>query len=61
MIDPEASFLLNSLTDEQGFEFPWQMTRCERFALQGLLRRWRLVLAVEIGTYHSGSLHAFIR
>lgn len=34
----------------------WQMTNCERFAMQDLLRRIQPDLSIEIGTYRGGSL-----
>lgn len=46
----------DALTLEPGFRLHWQMTNCERFALQDLLRRAKPKLAVEIGTYRGGSL-----
>lgn len=46
----------NGLTLEPTFTLHWQMTNCERFALQDLLRRIKPEVAVEIGTYRGGSL-----
>ncbi len=46
----------NGLTLEPNFTLHWQMTNCERFALQDLLRRIKPEVAVEIGTYQGGSL-----
>jgi cephalosporin hydroxylase len=37
------------------------MTTCERFALQGLLRRLRPSLSLEVGTYLGGSLRVLSR
>src|ERR1039458_8962208 len=61
MTDREAALRLSSLTDEAGFDLHWQMTSCEQFALQGLLRRLSPVLSVEIGTYRGGSLQVLSR
>lgn len=47
---------VDALTTPEGFKLHWQMTSCERFALQSLLRDLRPVLALEIGTYRGGSL-----
>lgn len=55
------SSLLHSLTNEEGFDLHWQMTSCERFALQNLLSRLRPSLSLEIGTYLGGSLQALSR
>jgi hypothetical protein len=44
------------LTTDPRFDLHWQMTNCERFALQGLLQRLSPELAIEIGTYQGGSL-----
>ena len=44
------------LTDAASFDLHWQMTNCERFALQGLLQRLNPELSIEIGTYRGGSL-----
>jgi hypothetical protein len=46
----------NGLTLEPSFTLHWQMTNCERFSLQDLLRRIKPEVAVEIGTYRGGSL-----
>jgi len=46
----------DQLTLEPGFALHWQMTNCERFALQDLLRRTKPEVAVEIGAYRGGSL-----
>ncbi|MFN9325357.1 MAG: class I SAM-dependent methyltransferase [Flavobacteriales bacterium] len=46
----------DQLTLEPGFALHWQMTNCERFALQDILRRTRPEVAIEIGTYRGGSL-----
>jgi hypothetical protein len=35
---------------------PWQMTRCERFALAATLQKLQPRLSLEIGTYRGGSL-----
>lgn len=43
------------------FDLHCQMTTCERFALQGLLRRLRPSLSLEIGTYLGGSLQVLSR
>ncbi|MDZ8055077.1 MAG: class I SAM-dependent methyltransferase [Aulosira sp. ZfuVER01] len=45
-----------NLTQDPEFKLHWQMTNCERFALQNLLRRLQPKLSVEIGTYRGGSL-----
>jgi predicted O-methyltransferase YrrM len=58
---PESTWSLKSITDEEGFDLHWQMTSCERFALQSLLRRIRPELAIEIGTYLGGSLQVLSR
>lgn len=46
---------------EPEFDLHWQMTNCEQFALQGLLRRLRPVLSLEVGTYKGGSLQVLSR
>jgi hypothetical protein len=61
MVDPDPVFAIRSLTDDQEFNLHWQMTNCERFALQGLLWRLRPTLSVEIGTYQGGSLQVLSR
>jgi hypothetical protein len=38
------------------FPLEWQMTRCEKFAFQGLVEMIRPETAIEIGTYKGGSL-----
>lgn len=48
--------LVQELTTEPIFSLHWQMTNCERFTLQDLLRRIKPDLAIEIGTYQGGSL-----
>ncbi|MEO8614353.1 MAG: class I SAM-dependent methyltransferase [Luteolibacter sp.] len=57
----EHTWSLQSLTDEEGFDLHWQMTSCERLALQSLLRSLRPALALEIGTYRGGSLQVLSR
>lgn len=52
---------LHDLTDLPGLDLEWQMTRCERFALIGLLERIRPALSLEIGTYRGGSLQVLSR
>jgi hypothetical protein len=61
MTTQDVLFPLDFLTNEDGFDLHWQMTVCERFALQDLLRRLRPVLAVEVGTYRGGSLQVLSR
>ncbi len=46
----------NELTLDSEFALHWQMTNCERFAIQDLLRRTKPKVALEIGTYKGGSL-----
>ncbi|HOY28435.1 MAG TPA: class I SAM-dependent methyltransferase [Flavobacteriales bacterium] len=46
----------DSLTIDPAFTLHWQMTNCERYALQDLLRRIRPSVSLEIGTYKGGSL-----
>jgi hypothetical protein len=46
---------------EPEFELHWQMTICEQFALQDLLRRLRPTLSIEVGTYQGGSLQVLSR
>lgn len=46
----------DELTLEEQFSLHWQMTNCERFALQDLLRRIKPETSLEIGTYRGGSL-----
>jgi predicted O-methyltransferase YrrM len=55
-IDREPLFQLRSFANDEEFTLHWQMTTCERFALQGLLRRLRPSLSLEVGTYLGGSL-----
>jgi len=45
----------------QYFELPWQMTNCEKFALESLLRNHSPEIALEVGTYHGGSLQVLAR
>jgi hypothetical protein len=52
---------VEDLTSEPGFDLHWQMTNCERFALEGLLRRLRPSLSLEVGTYEGGSLQVLSR
>jgi hypothetical protein len=52
---------IGSLTDEEGFDLYWQMSSCERFALQSLLKRLQPALSLEIGTYQGGSLQVLSR
>ena len=47
---------VKDLTTEPIFCLHWQMTNCERFAMQDLLRRLQPDLSIEIGTYRGGSL-----
>jgi hypothetical protein len=47
---------IQELSLEPGFDLPWQMTNCERFALSSLLKRLQPKLSLEIGTYMGGSL-----
>jgi Methyltransferase domain len=47
---------VKDLTTEPIFSLHWQMTNCERFAMQDLLRRLQPDLSLEIGTYRGGSL-----
>jgi len=56
-----APFELRSFIDAPGLDLEWQMTAWERFALQGLLRRLRPSLSLEIGTYKGGSLQVLSR
>jgi hypothetical protein len=49
---------IGGFTLEPAWDLHWQMTRCERFALVGLLQRLRPELSLEIGTYRGGSLQA---
>jgi hypothetical protein len=49
------------LTDDASFDLHWQMTNCERFALQGLLQRLSPSVSIEIGTYQGGSLQVISR
>lgn len=46
----------DGLTSDPAFALHWQMTNCERYALQDLLRRIRPKVSLEIGTYKGGSL-----
>jgi hypothetical protein len=46
----------NTLIKDKKFRRHWQMTNCERFALQDLLRRLKPDVSVEVGTYQGGSL-----
>ena len=41
---------------EQYWGLPWQMTNCEKLALECLLRNYSPDIALEVGTYHGGSL-----
>lgn len=50
-----------NLALEPEFDLHWQMTSCERFALQGLLSRLRPSLSLEVGTYKGGSLQVLSR
>lgn len=47
---------IQDLTLGAEFRLHWQMTPCERFALQQLLTRLRPDVSLEIGTYQGGSL-----
>lgn len=60
-IDREPLFQLRSFANDEEFTLHWQMTTCERFALQGLLRRLRPSLSLEVGTYLGGSLRVLSR
>lgn len=51
----------HQLTDHPDFCLDWQMTNCERFALQGLLHRLSPPMSIEIGTYRGGSLQVLSR
>lgn len=44
------------LTTNPEFNLHWQMTNCEKFAMQDLLHRLQPKLSFEIGTYKGGSL-----
>lgn len=44
------------LTTDNKFDLHWQMSNCERFALQDILRRVQPDVSIEIGTYLGGSL-----
>ncbi|MCB0767875.1 MAG: class I SAM-dependent methyltransferase [Flavobacteriales bacterium] len=46
----------DELTSDPTFALHWQMTNCERYALQDLLRRTSPKVSLEIGTYKGGSL-----
>lgn len=46
----------SDLTTEPKFSLHWQMTNCERFAMQNILRRLQPNLSIEVGTYRGGSL-----
>ena len=46
---------------DDAYDLPWQMTRAERFTLLYLLQKFRPDVALEIGTYEGGSLHAITR
>ena len=47
---------VSDLTTEPNFSLHWQMTNCERFAMQDILRRLQPNLSIEVGTYQGGSL-----
>lgn len=47
---------VKDLTTDSSFSLHWQMTNCERFAMQDLLSRLQPDLSLEIGTYRGGSL-----
>jgi hypothetical protein len=47
VIDSNAVFDIRSLTDDLEFDLPWQMTKCERLALQALLQRLRPALSLD--------------
>ena len=49
-------FNYHCLTTDDAFVLHWQMTNCERFALQDLLRRIQPDISIEVGTYLGGSL-----
>ncbi len=48
--------LQQSITTDQSFDLHWQMTNCERVALQYILNRIRPNLSIEVGSYLGGSL-----
>ncbi|MCM1983009.1 class I SAM-dependent methyltransferase [Lyngbya confervoides] len=54
-------FSADILINESDFDLHWQMTNCERFALQDLLRRLQPSLSIEVGTYQGGSLQVLSR
>ncbi len=45
-----------TLTALDSLKLHWQMTRAEKFAFEALVRDVRPEIAIEIGTYHGGSL-----
>ena len=59
--DEAGANSLARLTAEPYAGLHWQMTACERFALQDLLRRLSPDMAVEVGTYMGGSLQVLSR
>jgi hypothetical protein len=43
------------------FDLHWQMTRCEQFALVGLLQKIAPAQSIEVGTYLGGSLQVLAK
>ena len=53
--------MIDELLQQQHYELPWQMGRCERLTIERLLGAIRPKLAIEVGTYLGGSLQVIAK
>lgn len=56
-----ANPLSEELTNGDVYRLHWQMSNCEKFAIQDLLGRLQVDAAIEVGTYRGGSLQVLSR